>query len=223
MTEAALLLDERLDRLELDLLHEGLTVVSLSLVEEIVRHYRDKKPDLLIVGVEPESSLKTAEALRQIEETAEAYLLALVTPAGIDRIARPNVFDDVLLVDYTADELGLRLALMRSRLHRVEARPPLRIGGLTIDNDSFEVRTDGALVPLTHREYELLAFLAHQRGRVFTRETLVEKIWKYEYLSGSRTVDVHVRRLRSKLGPRYGDLIETIRYVGYRFSRRDPD
>lgn len=223
MTEAALLLDGRLDRLELDLLHEGLAVVSLSSVAEVVRHYRFKKPDLLIVGITSDTSLEQAEVLRRAEETGEAYLLALVEASGIDRVADSTVFDDALLVDYTAGELSLRLALMRSRFHRIETRPPLCIGGLTIDNDSFEVRVDNALVPLTHREYELLAFLAHQRGRVFTRETLVEKIWKYEYLSGSRTVDVHVRRLRSKLGLRYGELIETIRYVGYRFSRRDPD
>ncbi len=223
MTEAALLLDGRLDRLELDLLHEGLAVVSLSSVDEMVREYRGKKPDLLIVGVDPDASLEKAEALRQAEETGEAYLLALVEAAGIERVAGSAVFDDALLVDYSADELRLRLALMRSHLHRIEARPPLRIGGLTIDNESFEVRVDNTLVPLTHREYELLTFLAHQRGRVFTRKTLVEKIWKYEYLSGSRTVDVHIRRLRSKLGLRYGALIETIRYVGYRFSRRDPD
>jgi len=104
----------------------------------------------------------------------------------------------------------------------IEAKPNLIvIGDLVIDPEGVEVRVGDRLVPLTFREYELLKFLATQRGRVFTRKGLIEAIWEYDYLSGTRTVDVHVRRLRSKLGPRYGAMIETVRNVGYRFSRYD--
>lgn len=95
------------------------------------------------------------------------------------------------------------------------------IGNLLIDFESFEVAVGDQVVPLTFREFELLGFLAGNRGRVFTRKKLVESIWKYDYLSGTRTVDVHIRRLRSKLGARYGSMIETVRNVGYRFSGHD--
>jgi two-component system, OmpR family, alkaline phosphatase synthesis response regulator PhoP len=137
-------------------------------------------------------------------------------------IKSSNGFDDVLLTDYSADDLRLRLALMAARTAGSK-RSKLAIGRISIDTDSYEVKIEGSPVPLTHREYELLKFLATHRGQVFTRGDLVEKVWKYEYSGGNRTVDVHIRRLRSKLGPRYGAMIETIRNVGYRFSRLNPN
>ncbi len=127
-----------------------------------------------------------------------------------------------MLADYTLKELSARLKLLTARAPKTAAGDEIVVGSLVIDFRSFEVRVEGRPVSLTFREYELLRFLAADRGRVFTRKTLVEKIWEYDYLSGTRTVDVHIRRLRYKLGPRYGSMIETVRNVGYRFSRHDP-
>lgn len=87
-----------------------------------------------------------------------------------------------------------------------------------IHTDTYEALLDGAPLNLTYKEYELLKFLASRPGRVWDRQTLLNKIWEYDYFGGARTIDVHIRRLRSKMG-RYADLIQTVRQVGYKFSK----
>jgi DNA-binding response OmpR family regulator len=92
----------------------------------------------------------------------------------------------------------------------------LRRGGVVIDLERYTVTVDGDVVDLTYKEYELLAFLAGSPGRPFTREALLDRVWGYDYYGGARTVDVHVRRIRSKIEGRR-QYIETVRNVGYRF------
>ena len=95
----------------------------------------------------------------------------------------------------------------------------IRAGDLVIDLANCEVRVEGKIVELTFKEYELLKFLAKDRGRVFTREALLNKVWGYDYFGGDRTVDVHVRRLRSKIELSGQTFIETVRNIGYRFKK----
>ena len=94
--------------------------------------------------------------------------------------------------------------------------PLLKIDDLVIDIAVYEVRLAGRRIELTHQEFELLRYLAQHRGRVFTREALLERAWGYRYAGGTRTVDIHVRRVRAKLGEDAGSLIETVRNVGYK-------
>jgi DNA-binding response OmpR family regulator len=221
LTEAALLLNKRCERLEHDLLRLGLNIVSFNSIDEALKDCLTRRPDLIIVGSDPATLRQVAARLRQSEQTGHAYLMALVKNDAIKAIKSSVDFDDVLLTEYADDELRLRLALMTARTVRSK-RSKLFVGDMSIDIDSYEVTVEDTPVPMTHREYELLKFLATHRGQVFTRDVLVRKVWKYEYSGGNRTVDVHIRRLRVKLGPRYGELIETIRNVGYRFSRHEP-
>ena len=93
------------------------------------------------------------------------------------------------------------------------------IGGLEIDFSTYQVTIDGTPVDFTYMEYELLRFLAGHPAKVFTRETLLSRVWGYEYYGGARTVDVHIRRLRAKLGEEHAHLIQTVRSVGYRFGQ----
>jgi DNA-binding response OmpR family regulator len=95
----------------------------------------------------------------------------------------------------------------------------LNVAGLTIDLARCEVIVDGDVIDLTFREYELLKFLVQNRGRVFSREVLLNRVWGYDYFGGDRTVDVHIRRLRSKIEQRDKVFIETVRNIGYRFQR----
>ena len=93
------------------------------------------------------------------------------------------------------------------------------IGDLTIDESTYTARLSGTALDLTYKEFELLKFLAQHPGRVFSRSHLVQEVWGYDYFGGTRTVDVHVRRLRAKLGPEHEQMIGTVRNVGYKFVR----
>jgi len=101
-----------------------------------------------------------------------------------------------------------------------ELRPELvRYNSLVLNLETYQATIDGTPLDLTYMEYELLKFLAQSPGKVFTRETLLSRVWGYEYYGGARTVDVHVRRLRAKLGEEHASVIETVRSVGYRFGQ----
>ena len=99
----------------------------------------------------------------------------------------------------------------------VDEGGPITAGALVIDEATYSVRLRGRLLDLTYKEFELLKYLAQHPGRVFTRAQLLQEVWGYDYYGGTRTVDVHVRRLRAKLGPEHEVLIGTVRNVGYRF------
>ena len=115
-------------------------------------------------------------------------------------------------------EARLRLAMgRRVRNAAADAPDEIRSGDLTIDEATYSARLRGRALDLTFKEFELLKFLAQHPGRVFTRAHLLQEVWGYDYFGGTRTVDVHVRRLRAKLGTEYEALIGTVRNVGYRF------
>ena len=129
---------------------------------------------------------------------------------------------DFFLLPPAPGEVSARIRQTLIRLKQTEparSEESLRRGDLYIDLARYEVFHRGNRVLLTFKEYQLLSLLAASPGRVFTRETLLSEIWQYDYYEGTRTVDVHIRRLRSKLEDAGQDLIETVRNVGYRFRR----
>ncbi|RLA99762.1 MAG: DNA-binding response regulator, partial [Deltaproteobacteria bacterium] len=125
--------------------------------------------------------------------------------------------DEFLIEPYDLQEMTIRIEKVLQRTYSVEGRKVIHCGDLMIDVTRRKVTLDGELLPLTFKEYELLKFLAANRGRVFTREALLNKIWGYDYYGGERTVDVHIRRLRAKIEGGGRNFIETVRGVGYRF------
>lgn len=129
--------------------------------------------------------------------------------------ARRGDFDDFCCEPLSIDELMVRLALSAGAHDDVVSYGPLRI-----NPDTYEAVIDDRPLDLTYMQYRLLHHLASHPGRVFTREVLLSQVWGYEYFGGARTVDVHIRRLRAKLGEEHADLIQTVRSVGYRFGRR---
>ncbi len=126
--------------------------------------------------------------------------------------------DDFLVEPFDGEELVARLRLLSWRTKKISSDQIIKIDDLTIDMMNYDINIDGVPVELTFKEYELLKFMATHRGRVFTREALLDHVWGYDYYGGTRTVDVHIRRLRAKLGPICDSLIETVRNVGYRFT-----
>ena len=116
-------------------------------------------------------------------------------------------------------ELEARLSHLFWRTGR-GLRPELvEYGPLVLNLETYQASVTGKPLSLTFMEYELLKFLATHPGKVFTRETLLSRVWGYEYYGGARTVDVHIRRLRAKLGEEQANLISTVRSVGYRFGQ----
>ena len=147
-------------------------------------------------------------------------LFAIVTEGGLAAVNAEWGVDDVIL--HTAGpaevEARIRLAIGRRAVAAVaEAPDEIRSGELAIDEATYAARLRGRVLDLTFKEFELLKFLAQHPGRVFTRAQLLQEVWGYDYFGGTRTVDVHVRRLRAKLGPEHEALIGTVRNVGYRF------
>ncbi|MBW3602055.1 MAG: response regulator transcription factor [Actinobacteria bacterium] len=127
-------------------------------------------------------------------------------------------FDDWLLPRAQPAEVETRLRLAVERTRGQRRRHAATVGELSIDEDTYVVRLRGTPLDLTYREFELLKYLAANPGRVFTRGQLLREVWGYDYYGGTRTVDVHIRRLRAKLGPEHEQLIGTVRGVGYKLQ-----
>jgi DNA-binding winged helix-turn-helix (wHTH) protein len=146
-------------------------------------------------------------------------VFAIMTEGGLAAITAEWGADDVLL--HTAGpaevEARLRLAIGRQASALPATPDEIRAGELSIDEGTYTARLRARVLDLTFKEFELLKFLAQHPGRVFTRAHLLQEVWGYDYFGGTRTVDVHVRRLRAKLGPEHEALIGTVRNVGYRF------
>jgi DNA-binding response OmpR family regulator len=132
---------------------------------------------------------------------------------------RDELYDDFCLAPFHPAELEARLRHLLVAdvdLHRAEL---VEYGELTLNLETYQAAISGRPLDMTYMEYELLKFLAQNPGKVFTREMLLSRVWGYEYYGGARTVDVHVRRLRAKLGEEHANLIQTVRSVGYRFGQ----
>ena len=143
-------------------------------------------------------------------------ILAIVTEGGMVAIGEEWGVADVVLASAGPAEVHARLRLLAARTAGASNSGLISLGELTIEEDTYTARLRGRPLELTYKEFELLKFLAQHPGRVFTREQLVTEVWGYDFFGGTRTVDVHVRRLRAKLGPEHEALIGTVRNVGYK-------
>ncbi|MFJ8938531.1 winged-helix domain-containing protein [Streptomyces sp. NPDC102365] len=146
-------------------------------------------------------------------------LVLVVTEGGLAAVTADWGIDDVLLDTAGPAEVEARLRLAMGRQQIVNDDSPMEIrnGDLSVDEATYSAKLKGRVLDLTFKEFELLKYLAQHPGRVFTRAQLLQEVWGYDYFGGTRTVDVHVRRLRAKLGPEHESLIGTVRNVGYRF------
>ena len=176
---------------------------------------RAPQGDLLIVDAVGE--LAAAKGVCRLLEHDAAPVLLVLGEGGFAAVTPEWGATDIVLDTAGPAELEARIRLA---LAAVRAAAPVSTSGLTIDEASYQAKVDGKPVDLTYKEFELLRFLAAHPSRVFTREQLLSEVWGYDYFGGTRTVDVHVRRLRAKLGD-LESLIGTVRGVGYRFELED--
>lgn len=222
------------DALVLGALESGFSVISAGLArlgvsgrllqysDPMLRpRLLDARPDVLIVQATTPTEERAAhaaldgalEALR----TLAVPVLAVIGPAGGPPSDLMIEVDDVLAPPYDAAELVLRAALI-ARRRGTSAGRLVTAGPLTVDVEGFRAWLAAEPLTLTYTEFQLLRLLLLNRGKVLTRQVLLNKIWGYDYLGGLRTVDVHIRRLRAKLEAQAPTLIETVRHVGYRIG-----
>lgn len=153
--------------------------------------------------------------IRAVAALAEVPCLVAIGVGQVQRLDGNDGFDDFVLVPYLPAELYVRVRRAEWRRSEFAGKERIKIGRMCIDLAGHEVSVDGRTVALTHQEFALLKFLSQNRGRVFSREQLLNRVWGVNYYGGSRTVDIHVRRLRMKLG-HLADPVETVRGVGYK-------
>ena len=145
-------------------------------------------------------------------------LVAIVSENTMGQIPLDYNFADIIKYPYDITEFGFRLRRVLHLHHQENAGDTISIGNLSISPSRYEVKVDGQPVVLSHKEYELFKYLITHPDRVFTREVLLSSIWGYQQVSGTRTVDVHIRRVRAKIGDIDHNYIKTVRSVGYSFS-----
>lgn len=147
----------------------------------------------------------------------ELPLLACLPEANLKELPFVKGLEDFLVMPAAPEMIETRIRFLLKRLNHVAPGTGIRIGALALDVDRYEVTLEGEPLELTYKEFELVKFLATHPGRVFSRDQLLNQVWGYDFIGGTRTVDVHIRRLRAKLGPKYASLVDTVRNVGYKF------
>lgn len=185
------------------------------------------------LGAAPEAHLIIVDATRDLGAASQTCrsaaatelslpVLVVVDDGGLAAMKSTWGFDDWLLPRAQPAEVETRIRLVMERHQTARGSRAASIGELSIDEDTYVVRLSGRPLDLTYREFELLKYLAHNPARVFTRGQLLQEVWGYDYYGGTRTVDVHIRRLRAKLGAEHEALIGTVRGVGYKLDPHGP-
>ena len=198
----------------------GHAVQVLGSGAAVLPKVRGERPDLIVLDLMLPGldGLMVCQALRSDPLTA-AIPIIMVTARGeeADRIAGLDLgADDYVTKPFSAKELAARVSALLRRAQRLDpADPVVRYGSITIDSGRHVVTVDGQEVRLTAKEFLLLLYLVQHRGRVLSRDLLLTDVWGYQYTGGTRTVDVHIRRLREKV-PVLADAIETIKQFGYK-------
>ena len=168
---------------------------------------------------DPEAAFAMCRSLRKRDLPLEPLLLMVTGSQLGDLELRDDLFDDFCMWPFQPKELEARVKHLFWRTGRGTRPELIEYGPLVLNLETYQAACSARPLDLTYMEYELLKFLATHPGKVFTRETLLSRVWGYEYYGGARTVDVHIRRLRAKLGEEHANLIQTVRSVGYRFGQ----
>jgi DNA-binding response OmpR family regulator len=181
-----------------------------------------KRPALVVVAAGPGEPPPDAlvSRLRDHEELGDVPLVAALDAEHLDHArATLDAAQELLVTPFAAEEVKARVARARRLVNGVGDDDLVSAGSLELNLATYQVRIEGRPVSFAYMEYELLKFLVTHPNRVFSREALLSAVWGYDYYGGARTVDVHVRRVRAKLGNEHASRIKTVRSVGYRFER----
>jgi DNA-binding response OmpR family regulator len=222
MTKLLIISQEKEARAELckNLVREGLDCSLTSYTNGVHAVVAEKLPDVILFELTSNwPDKETRSFIRRMKRERNLPVIALISGEMLKRIDYDIEFDDFLTDSFNPGELVLRINRLQQKRRKTESDERIECDGLIIDLVTCEVSIADRVVELTFKEYELLKLLANNRGRVFTREDLLNRIWGYDYFGGDRTVDVHIRRLRSKIEQFGHTFIETVRNIGYRFTK----
>ena len=205
--------------LRTQLLEKGFFCSATYGNEDTFRQIAEQTPDIILLEFDSRTN-GIQELVESIKREKSLPVIALLKRTSLKTEDFTNVIDDFITEPYFEDELEIRVRRLLKHSRTVENPGELIIAGdLIIDQAKCEVTVAGRMAILAFKEYELLKFLVNNRGRVFTRQALLDKVWGYDYFGGERTVDVHIRRLRAKIEDSKHSFIDTVRSIGYRFKK----
>lgn len=206
---------EQTDKLAAELRHDNVACTVAPTAESALELADKHHPDVLLVDLSaiPETD-QLCDYLRRGKGFPVLAIATVETAFNLD-----GTVDDFAISPANPREVVARIRRLAAHRSKEEGQAKINAGSIVIDTEKYEVYVSGRPVSLTFREYELLRFLATNPGRVFTREALLNHVWGDDYFGGDRTVDVHIRRLRSKIEDETHVYIETVRNIGYRFAK----
>ena len=173
---------------------------------------------ILATGLEQPSCAELCARLAADDDLGEVPVLVSLASAALADGLGVAEGHELLVEPFSSDELQARIARARRAVNGIDHDDIVRVGSLEMNLATYQVAIGGRPVDFTYMEYELLKFLVTHPRRVFSREALLNRVWGYDYYGGARTVDVHVRRVRAKLGSEHASRIKTVRSVGYRWE-----
>jgi len=210
---------EALAELRSQITRSGFACSIVPHCEELAGEIATHHPDLVLVEIDVNlPSAEIQEIVQGLKGERHLPVIALLPGDMLDSLNGNLDIDDFITSPYDGRELVLRAKRLLSKARNIGGGELIKCDGLWIDLARCEVTLEGEIIELTFKEYELLKFLASHGGRVYNREALLNRVWGYDYYGGDRTVDVHVRRLRSKIEDAKHTFIETVRNIGYRFK-----
>jgi len=207
---------EKVRDLSLGLAEKGFLCSIACAGDDSLKDVGTLSADLVVVAIDGAApGSETRKLPQRLKESTRLPVVTLLSNESLDVLDSAVDVDDFVMEPWNTAELIARVRRILNRRPDGNSRDLISCGDITIDPAKCEVAFRGRLVELTFREYELLKFLAGNKGKVFSRDALLDKVWGYDFYGGDRTVDVHIRRLRSKLDE--SECIETVRNIGYRF------
>ena len=210
---------EPIRKLKVDLAQGGLDCLIVPQNNEAIRQIAEQSLGLLLLDTDEATiGSEVWELAQRTRQQRQIPIIALLPREKLNGFSFSTGIDDFVVKPWEATEVVARIKRILRQRESTDSEDIVKCGDLVIDSAKCEVLLGGRAIILTFKEYQLLKFLASNKGKVFTREALLNKVWGWDYYGGDRTVDVHIRRLRSKIEDMNHSFIETVRNVGYRFA-----
>ena len=207
---------EPIRKLRANLAQRGFDCLLFPYSAKAIEQLAGQSPDIVLLNMD-ETSVDPDARAEKIKQEKLIPVIALLPREKLNGLDSSTSIDDFVVKPWEANEVTARIKRILRQKGGIDSEDIINCGDLVIDLAKCQVSLCGKPIILTFKEYQLLKFLANNKGKVFTRDVLLDKVWGWDYYGGDRTVDVHIRRLRSKIEDREHSVIETVRNIGYRF------
>ena len=187
--------------------------------DKLVEQVAEQAPDLVLIAMNGSPASQIGHLSQRLKQESHLPIIVLLPKEVLGSLNPVLNIDDFVVEPWDIAEVEVRIKRILWQTNNIDSKEKIKCGVLVIDLARCEVSLGGKPIMLTFKEYQLLKFLASNKGKVFTREALLSKVWGYDYYGGDRTVDVHIRRLRGKIEDANHTFIETVRNIGYKFKK----